>query len=218
MYITKIDDFFYELLDKLNDYLQKNNVFDKITKDTNFVKYQTEILNILKDFISKNVSKKSIIDIIKNEQYYESLVDVIKRYSAYYIYLGLGYHYKGGRDLFITNIIESSKNQKDATFQIQNFYNSENNSKLIYLFNDIKNILKLYEEGKSYDKFIILLQNNLVKYNSTINLVNELGKETIESFLMKDNFHNIIKTLILRQIYKKEDRENIIKELNEADK
>ena len=36
-----------------------------------------------------------------------------------------------GMHLHIDDLIESSKNQKDSTFQITNFYNSENNAKII---------------------------------------------------------------------------------------
>ena len=122
MYINKIDDLFDNTLNKLNEYLIKNKSIDKFNKDTNFVKYQNEILETLKDFISKNITKKEIIELLKNESYYEFIFGIIKRYCAFYLYLGIAYYYSGGRDLFITNIIESSKNQKDSLFSIPNFY------------------------------------------------------------------------------------------------
>ena len=105
MYINKIDELFDNILNKLDDYLIKHKTFQAFSKDTNFVKYQNQILETLKDFIDKNVSKKYILDLLKNESYYEYVFGIIKRYCAFYIYLGIAYHYKGGRDLFITNII-----------------------------------------------------------------------------------------------------------------
>jgi len=219
MYITKIDDLFDNLLDKLYEYLTKNKTFDKITKDTNFVKYQNQIMDILKDFTNKAISKKEIIDIIKNEVYYQYILETMKRYCAFYIYLGISYYYTGGRDLFITNIIESSKNQKDSTFQIANFYNSENNSKLINFFNDIKNIQTLIQVGKTMERIKIVLDNDKIKFDSTINLFSDLGEDYItEHFLIKDNFHAILKTLIFKQIYLKEEQQNIMQFLSQEEK
>jgi len=219
MYINKIDELFDNILNKLDDYLIKHKTFQAFSKDTNFVKYQNQILETLKDFIDKNVSKKFILDLLKNESYYEYVFGIIKRYCAFYIYLGIAYHYKGGRDLFITNIIESSKNQKDSIFSIPNFYNSENNSKMITFFNDIKHIESLIETGKSMDKIKILIANNPLKFDSTLKLFNDLGEDyIIENFIKKDNFHNIIKTLIFRQIYLKEEKNEIITLLNQEEK
>ena len=208
MYINKIDDLFDNLLNRLHEYLFKNKSFDKFKKDTNFVKYQNDILEILKVFIDKTVVKKEIIDLVKNETYYEYILDAMKRYCAFYIYLGIAYYYSGGRDLFITNIIESGKNQKDSTFALPNFYNSDNNSKLINFFIDIKNIQSLHH--LTIDKVKILLNNNTTKFESTIRLINELGEDyIIDNFLIPDNFHNLLKTLIFKQIYIKEDKNDL---------
>ncbi len=219
MYINQIDDLFDNLLNKLYEFLTKNKLFQKYSSDTNFVKFQNDILEKLKDFIDKTVSKKEIVALVKNESYYEYILGSIKRYCAFYVYLGIAYFYDGGRDLFITNIIESSKNQKDATFQIPNFYNSENNSKLINSFNDIKNILTVYNLGKTMDKVKIILSNNPLKFDSTIKLFNELGEDyIIDNFLIKENFHNILKTLIFKQIYIKEEKNEILSFLNQEEK
>ena len=216
MYINKIDDLFDNLLNRLHEYLFKNKTFDKFKKDTNFVKYQNDILEILKVFIDKTVVKKEIIDLVKNESYYDYIFDTMKKYCAFYVYLGIAYYYSGGRDLFITNIIESGKNQKDSTFSLPNFYNSDNNSKLINFFNDIKNLQSLIHTGKTMDKIKILLNNNIIKFESTIRLVNELGEDyIIDNFLIPDNFHNLLKTLIFKQIYIKEDKNDLMAFLSE---
>ena len=51
MYINQIDELFDSILNKLNDYLQKEEAFKKLILDTNFVKYQNDILNYIKKFI-----------------------------------------------------------------------------------------------------------------------------------------------------------------------
>ena len=219
MYINQIDDLFDNILNKLFEYIINKKILQKYNLDTNFVKFQNEIMNTLKDFISNYISKKEILELVKNESYYDFILGTIKRYCAFYIYLGIAYYYEGGRDLYITNMIESSKNQKDSTFQIPNFYNSENNAKIITAFNDIKNIIYLFEFGKSIDKIKIMLLNNPIKFDSTIKLFNELGEDyIIDNFLIKDNFHNILKTLIFKQIYIKEEKNEIIEFLNQIEK
>ena len=219
MYINQIDDLFDNILNKLFEYLTDKKIFQKYNLDTNFVKFQNDIMNILKDFISNYISKKEILELVKNEAYYEFILGTIKRYCAFYIYLGIAYYYDGGRDLYITNIIESSKYQKDSTFQISNFYNSENNSKIITAYNDIKNIIYVFENGKTMDKIKIILSNNPLKFDSTIKLFNELGEDyIIDNFLIKDNFHNILKTLIFKQIYIKEEKNEMLGFLNQEEK
>ena len=217
MYITQIDELFYNILNKFNIFLTKEKVFDKLLSDTNFVKFQNKILDYIKQFI-QSISKKDIIEIIKNESYYDSILNIIKRYCAFYIYLGIGYFYEGGRDLFITNIIEISKYQKENTFQINNFFNSENNAKIITFYSDIKHILGLLNL-KTIDKIKLFLINNPLKYESTIKIFNDLGEDYIvEHFLIKDNFHNILNSFIFRLIYLKEEKIEIINVLNQQDK
>jgi hypothetical protein len=228
MYINKFDNFFNQILDNFNNYLLKKKVFEEI-KDNNFVKYMDDILKHIQVFI-ESIPKTQILDIIKNktsetsskekdnESFINNIYDIIKRYCAFYIYLGIAYYYKGNRDLFITNIIEISRFQKDAKYQIPNFYNSSNNSLIISYFNDIKNIISL-SEFKTIDKIKIILLNNPLKYNSTINLFNELGEDyIIDYFIIKDNFHNIIKTLIIKQIYLKEDKNDLLNIINVNEK
>jgi len=217
MYVNQVDDLFDGILNKFNDFLTKEKVFEKLKLDTNFVKYQNDILNFIKKF-TDTISKKDIVDIIKNESYYDVIINIIKRYCAFYIYLGISYYYTGGRDLYITNIIETSRYQKDSTFQITNFFNSENNAKIITFYVDIKNFLSLLD-FKTIDKIKIVLSNNPLKFESTIRLFNDLGEDyIIEYFLIKDNFHNIIKALIFKQIYIKEEKNEIIKILNQQEK
>jgi hypothetical protein len=217
MYINQVDEMIDGLLDKFYEYLTKENAFKLLCEDTNFVKFQNNILSYIKKFLD-TISKKDIISVIKNESYYESIMNIIKRYCAFYIYLGIAYYYDGGRDLYVTNIIESSKYIKESTIQITNFFNSENNSKIITFYNDIKNFLGLLQY-KTIDKIKIILGNNPLRYESTITLFNELGEDYIvEYFLIKDNFHNIMKALIFKQIYMKEEKNEIISMMNQQEK
>ena len=187
MYINDIDNLFDTILNNFYVYLTENNVFKILLQDTNFVKYQNEILNYIKRFID-NIPQKNILAIIKKSYYIDFIINSIKRYCTFYIYLGIAYYYEDNRDLYITNIIELSKYQKDSKYQITDFFNSDNNAKIIEFYNNIKTILSLLQ-FKSMDKIKIILSNNALKYKSTINLFNELGEDyIIDFFFIKDNF------------------------------
>ena len=217
MIINSIDELFDSILNKFYDFLYKKDIFNKFKKDSNFVVYQEEILKLIDNFAS-TIPKEDIIKVIKKENYLNDIFNIIKRYCAYYIYLGIAYYYKDGRDLFVTNIIESSKNQKDTVYKIENFFNSDNNSKIIHFYSDIQNINGLVEL-KTMDKIKIIISNNPIKFTSILKLFNELGDEFIENnFLINNNFKNVIKTIIFRQIYLKEEKKIINEILNDIEK
>ena len=210
--INQIDELFSTILDKFYNYLLKEKKLNQICKETNFVKYQIDIVNIITVFINTSVSRIEIKEIVKNEKNIDYILNVIKSYCAFYIYLYIGYYYTGSRDLFITNILECGKNQN-----ITSFFSSDNNSKIINYYTDIKNIIAL-AEYKTIDQVKILLLNNPVKYNSLIKLFNELGEDyIINHFLIQNNINSILQTFILRLIYKKEQKNELNDLLKEAE-
>ena len=183
--------------------LEIANELNEIYKETNFVRYQSVLVEIITNFIN-TISKIELEKIIKSQKNIDYVLNIIKRYCAFYIYLTIGYYYTGSRDLFITNILECSKNHN-----ITSFFSSDNNSKIINFYTDIKNII-LISEYKTIDQVKIILQNNPIKYNNLIILFNELGEDyIINNFLIKDNIHLILKTLIYNQIYIIEDKNEI---------
>ena len=106
MYINQIDNLYDKIINDFNSFLIKKDVFNNFAKDNNFVKFQSEITNIINEFMNK-LNVKDIEKIIENKKYISYILDIIKRYCAYYIYLGIAFNYKGDRELFITNIIET---------------------------------------------------------------------------------------------------------------
>ena len=214
MYINNIDKLFDDILDTFNKSLNKKKFIIQISDDENFVKYQNDIVEYIKNFID-DISKKELSEIVKINE--NIILNILKRYCAFYIYFSIAYYYEGDRDLFITNLLETSKNQQNSKYQIENFFNSENNAKIIKLFTVIKNILEL-QKFKDFDRIKIILENNPVKYNDTINIFNLLGEDfIIEYFFVKDNFHNIIKTFIFKLIYQNEEKDDILNILNEKE-
>jgi len=216
MYINQIDNLFDGIINKFNIFLISKKVFERFNEDANFVKYLNEIIELIKLFIQE-LNLKEIEELIGTKSHINYIIEIIKRYCAIYIYLGIAYYYKNDRDLFITNIIETGKSVKDTTFNINNFFNSENNSKIITMFSIIKDILKL-NEYKTMERVKIILNNEPVKYMNTITLLNNIGEDYFEKYLMiSDNFHNILKTLIFKKIYLIEEKTEIIKLLEETE-
>jgi hypothetical protein len=75
MYINQVDDLFDGIIDKFNLFLIKEKVFDKLLSDSNFVKYQNDILGYIKKYI-ESISKKEILTIIKNESYIDTIMNI----------------------------------------------------------------------------------------------------------------------------------------------
>lgn len=218
MYITELDELFGKTIDKFYNFLNNKKSFEIFRKESNFVSIQNYIIDLIKEFVSKNVNENEIEKIVKNKNNLKFINETIKRYCAYYIYLSIAYLYEYGRDLYTTNVIESSKNQKDGTYQIDNFYNSENNSKLILFFYIIKNLLSVMKLANTMEKMKIILRNNPINFESTLKFVEELGDDyIIQYILIKNNFHNILKTIIFRFIYLNEEKNDILSILKQEE-
>src|SRR5271154_4112765 len=105
MYIDKIDELIDSVIDDFYNYVIINNKdFLKISTEPNFVKYQKLINNILTDYF-KNIDKKEISEIITNQDNIVTIIEIIKRYICYYLFLTIGFFYETKRETFINNII-----------------------------------------------------------------------------------------------------------------
>ena len=63
-------------------FLLKEKAFIKLNSDTNFVKFQGDILNYIKKF-TNTIPKNEIIELIKKESYIDSILNIIKRYCRH---------------------------------------------------------------------------------------------------------------------------------------
>jgi hypothetical protein len=205
MFINQIDQVIDDLLNNFNNYINNIDNIDDIILNKNFYKYQKNIIDIIKNFI-ENIDKTIITNIIK-DKYYNNFINIIKKYCLLYIYLKIAYYYEDDA-MYIKNIINCSNIETE--YDINNFFNSYNNSQIIYYFNNIKYILSLLEL-KSIDKIKIILLNDIIKYETIINIFNELGEEYINNyFLVENNTFNIIKTIIFKFIYLKDDKDKLL--------
>ena len=178
MYINKID----ELLDMLiDDFYNKNILNEKfmsMLNDQNFVKFQLEINKILMEYVKK-IDRNSIDEIVNNAENVKTIIEIIKKYLAYYIFFTICAFYKHRKEIFINNVIEFSKNQPSYNFKIDNFFTSDSNSEIIKYFDLIKNILILVNANEH--SYAQLITNE--KYGSAKEFLDEFG-----DVFVKENF------------------------------
>jgi hypothetical protein len=216
MYINQVDELLDQIIDNFHDFIQKTKIIPEITKDQNFVKYNNRINDIIRDF-TKSVDIKKIESLINSKDSINTIYDVIKRYCAFYIFFVIAYYYDDKRDLFITNIIETSKYQKDSKFKINNFFNSETNGILSKYFNLIKNI-QVVAKFKTMDKIKMYLSANINRFNHLTEFFDSLDEELIVNyFLIDNNMHYIIKQIIFGEIYVNNEKNDIIRILNQKE-
>lgn len=146
MYVNQIDNIIDQILDKLYlDGLKNDDTFNHIVNDgiINFVEYRESINNFIQSFMD-SIDIAPIQKLINNKENLKQILDIIKRYIAYYYFLSLAYYYSGTIKDFRNNLIQYSKLQEKSAFTIKNFFNTENNYQLIIyykLIKDTSNIL-----------------------------------------------------------------------------
>lgn len=220
MYINKIDELIDNIMDDyFNAVVAKKKALEKFYKEVNFVKYQVEVNKILMNY-GKTINVTELNKLITNADNIRTIVEILKRYIAYYTFLYIGYFYEKKEETYINNIIEFTKNQSSFKLKIDNFFNSESNSNIIELSTLIKSILKLI----SADSTTLEMLAKNPKYKSAILFLNEFGQEFVtKNFLLKnlrgnkrEQAHNIIKTVILSKLYFNKDKLEVFRILEEV--
>jgi hypothetical protein len=215
MYVSNVDSMIDETIDDFYVYLKDNKMVKKIIDETNFVKYQKELNNVLDEY-SKGIRVDDLRDVLKNEDNVKIMVNIIKRYISLYLFMHIGVKYAGKFDTFVNNVVEFSKNQSGYSFKVSNFFTSENNAIVINNCNVVKNILTIIKLEQSKWQSLALRP----EYKLTFEILNELGLDFIkEAFLKHDEniqVHNLIKTIIILMVYKKKDKSDIFKIIESA--
>ena len=211
MYVNKIDEIVDIIIDDFYEMVALNEL-TKYIDETNFVKYQKDINKMLGTYFS-SINKDQINNILTDEENTSKLIEYIKKYIGYYTMLTLAFYYKAKHETFMNNIIEFTKNQVGFNIKIDNFFNSESNSQVIKYFQFIKNILLILDADPV--KITTLTKKKDLK--EVFGFLNEFGKEFVdENFRLKNlggkesvQAHNIIKTIIISEIYLKQDKHDV---------
>ena len=216
MYLSKIDDLLDKIIDDFYSTISSNKSFGKIISEINFVKYQKEINDIFKSYIS-SLNTTELKELFKNIEVQNKIMDNIKRYIAVYLFLYIGYFYTNVDSTYINNIIEFSKNQPSYDYKIDNFFNSVSNALVIKFYQMLKQILN-YLDGDTQKKDVLKSRHD---YKESITFINELGNDffKLAYYDVKEKdikAHNIIKTIVITNIYRNE-KKNIFKLLEVLD-
>jgi 2C-methyl-D-erythritol 2,4-cyclodiphosphate synthase len=209
MSLSKIDD----LLDKLIDdfyavKIKADSKIQKLLNEINFVKYQKEINEALKTY-SLQMNLSDIQDLFKNSDIKIKITESIKRYLAVYLFLYIGFFYTNSDSTFMNNIVEFTKNQPEYNFKIENFFNSDSNALTIKYYQLMKKLINLLTAETAQKRETL---SERPDYVEVIKFKNALGDEFFKIAYtdVKDKnmkAHNIIKTIILFDIYRSEKKE-----------
>ena len=221
MYINKIDELMDKIIDDFYNNIITNKEFTKINNEINFVKYQLNINKILANYASQ-INRKEIFNIVNDEDNTNTVIELFKKYIAYYFFLTIGFNYTGKYETFINNIIEFTKNQAGFELKITNFFNSDSNSNIIKYYTLVKNMLTVLNADSI--KLATLVKNK--NFTESISFLNELGQEFVNTAFKLENLggklttqaHNMIKTIIINEIYIKRDKEDIYQILDKTEK
>ena len=217
MYISKIDDLIDNVIDDFYvSIILKNPVFKKIFKDKSFVRYQKDINDILFDYC-KNINLVELKELVKNNESIYSIFEALKRYVSIYLFLAIGFHYVEKDDMYINNLVEFSQNQGEYNFKISNFFNSESNSVIVKYYFLVKNIMQIINADQQ--KIEILKKKpeilETIEFFKRNQLSNEYVNKNFKLEALKNNIddqcHNIIKTIIILELYKVKEKKEFFR-------
>lgn len=225
MYVNQIDEIVSKIIDDfyVEKIVPKSPVKDIVDgKKKNFTEYRDKINDFIKSYID-SIDVSPIKKLINNKENFQRIIDIIKRYVAYYFFLYIAYNYEGTVKDFRNSLIQYSKLQESSTYQIKNFYDTENNYRLIKFFKIIKDCKKLLLMTQIQMKEIYVED-----YKDTIEFLNNLGREYVDSYLLQlvrnkgeeeviINVHNLIKTLVFGEIYKNQEQVLVFKILGDIE-
>lgn len=222
MYANQIDNFIDIILDNLYLHgISEDPIFTTLIdeKKINFVEYYEQINVFIQKFVD-GIDIEPLTQIINNKENVSRIMDIIKRYVAYYCFLTLAFYYTGTIKDYRNNIIQFSKMQENTTFNIKNFFDTENNYQLITFFKIIKDscdIITMTEfQLKTLDR---------IKMKEAIEFLKTLGQDYIDNYLLglkEDgtvtiNSHNLIKTIVFGDIYRNQEQSIVFEILNEVE-
>lgn len=221
MYINVIEEVIGELIEEFYPEIEANL---KIFKETNFIKHQKMINDMLYNFINSTVLKKDIKSVISNEDNILTIYDIFNKYICYYLFIFIGVIYTDKFESYVNNIVEFTKNQPNFKVKVSNFFNSESNSIIFKTTDLIKRIITILNSDKTKQEqyWKDLDYKESFKFLYDIKSKNEELLEKLKLANLDNNknlqIHSIIKLIIILEFYEKIDKHNIYLFLEESTK
>jgi hypothetical protein len=228
MSVNQIDDIIDQTLDQL--YLEELNSNETIRiltegKVINFVEHFDGINSCIRNFTNK-IDKSKIQELVNSKENTQRILDIITRYVAYYIFLYIGFYYTGTFKDFRNNLIQFSKLQEKSLYSIINFFDTENNYRILSFYKMMRDVMK------------IILMTDLQKKSIDVNekkdalaFLDKIGENNVNEYFLivtpdpeKDddatiqlNVHSIIKTIVFGELYQFQERHVIFSILSEIE-
>lgn len=195
MFINQIDEIYDKILNIIYDTIINKNLL-KFFKSNNLFINNFKIIN---EYIIdlKELINNDVIGIINYKNNIEYMIDKIIEYLYIYVFLLYGY-YENNNKIFLNTVYSIIKKNN-------NLFNNDYILQLQICHNNLLKILEYINDKKKNDY--------------VINLLKGINEKILEN---KNNNHNIIKIIIFKDIYIKEDKQNLYKilekeEINNAD-
>ena len=200
-YINEIDILIYESINEIHQDLKD----EKLSKIKSFGKEEL-YLKLIEKNIKKNNSLKKVSELLKNKDQIKKITDIIEKYIIIYCILYFGIQLNKEKEIentenvFVTNVLNISTTNKFS--QLTSILNSS--------------IINSY---KLFNSIFLIIDKNLTEFEGELAYAkkfidNEIGKDIVNSSFSKDNKdrnHNALLLIIFLNIYKKEDKNEIIK-------
>ena len=196
-----LDNKIEQIINEFSNYLNTIKFINKINITGNFIKNQEYILITIKSFFESSSESSNINDILK-------------RYCLYYAYSLIAFHYSKDKSLFAKNIIDTNTYDNDKIYKINNFFNSNSNSNIMELYDNIKYI-QSFVIIKNMTKILEIIKTETNKYNKINLLFNSLDEKFISALIAENNYHDIIKLLIMYYIYIYKEKKDILNNIHE---
>ena len=188
LYINTIDECVNNILDSfyLEFIKKKKESLDYISK--NFIKFKEE----LNKLININIKSYNINTIISNKIEFDKIKIIFNDYLLLYYFFFLASNTELNKILDTLNILNKTTN--DNFFK--NRYITKYSSYYKYIL-DYKHVLENYKKIEAKDKIF------LTKYSDIVESLNTMNEQMITIILdnNQDLVHNILKIIILREIY-----------------
>jgi hypothetical protein len=212
MYIEEIDNILDIAIDDIFNELENYEKFLKeLYKTKNFMKYEKKINELIITLL-KIIDEDALKGIIKKTENINLVMNVIKKYCAYYFYIHIGLNYNESIQTFNNNITELSSSLNKI--KIDDFYITYTNSKIIHSIVLIRELLEYFKNKTTH-----LLKPELELFLKTYG-VHNLSK--LEKFIKDEKnknvkMHNLIKLIIFTNLYVSKEKEDIFNILEESE-
>lgn len=213
MYINNIDTILAQILNNSYTSILKSKTFANILKTPNFSTKYENIAKLLDEQLGA-IDFSKVKEILTDNKISKIVIDILKSYIGYYLFVSIGYFYGDNIDTFKNNVVEISKLINKNMVDVPNFFTSVSNANIISLVdiaNGIREIILDDKADKSTKKREL--------YYKSFKVLEEMG-ETASKFKNRDKLiqgHNIINAVIITQMYFVNDKPEIARLLETVD-